>query len=100
MTEFDSIITLPDSRLRNAGIASASIPCRVRTQSDFSAPGSYVQMRVQPRAGGGSRVEMDWNRTGANLRGRVMVAFVKLFGRAFFPGYLRKTFDQLSAAPA
>ena len=65
--------------------------------SDFCVPGSYVEVRVAPRAGGGSRIDLEWNRTGANPRGRMIVAFMKLFGPSILRSYMRKTLDGLAA---
>lgn len=47
-------------------------------ESNFSAPGSYVEAKVTPRDGG-SNVHITWDREGSNAIGRF---FVKLIVRA------------------
>jgi len=73
-----------------------SLPGRVRwtvQESNYCAPGSYVEVTFRDAANGGSQVQVEWNRTGVGLRGRVMIALVvltrgaiirrKVFQRAF-----------------
>ena len=73
-----------------------SVARRVRwtvQESNYSEPGSYVQAIVYEAAVGGSRVEIEWNRTGIGLKGKVLIALVvltraanirrKVFERAF-----------------
>jgi hypothetical protein len=46
-------------------------------ESNFCAPGSYVQATVRPREGGGSRIHIEWNRTPTSLQGRVATVLIK-----------------------
>ena len=46
--------------------------------SNFSAPGSYVQATFHDRPGGGARITIEWNRTGSNFKGRLMVGLIRL----------------------
>jgi hypothetical protein len=63
-------------------------------ESNFSAPGSYVQAELHERGDGGTRVRLEWNRTGLNLRGKLAVALIRLLRarpvRASFEAGLRK----------
>ncbi len=49
-------------------------------ESNFSAPGSSVSAQVRPGPGGGSRIHVTWNRTGVDLKSRIMLWMVKLSG--------------------
>ena len=46
--------------------------------SNYCQPGSYVEVRVHPAAGGGSVVRVDWNRRGVGVKGRMLVALTTL----------------------
>ena len=47
-------------------------------ESNFSAPGSYVAATITAKPGGGSHVHLEWNRTGSNFVGRVMIRMIAL----------------------
>jgi hypothetical protein len=47
-------------------------------ESNFCAPGSYAQATLHPREGGGTRLRIAWDRTGTGVRGRLLVALVRL----------------------
>ena len=49
-------------------------------ESNFCTPGSHVLMDIRPRPDGGSTVRITWDRTAANLRGRLNLAVVRLGG--------------------
>jgi hypothetical protein len=70
-------------------------------ESNFSAVGSYVEARIEPRAGGGSRIRLDWNRTGSNWRGRLMTGLIRLLRarpvKASFDMGLRKLETEAAA---
>jgi hypothetical protein len=40
-------------------------------ESNFCAPGSHVSARLTPRADGGTRIAVHWERTGTSLVGRL-----------------------------
>jgi hypothetical protein len=49
-------------------------PNRIRwtvIESNFSAPGSYVEATLQPLEDGGTRIHIEWNRTPTSFVGRV-----------------------------
>jgi hypothetical protein len=47
-------------------------------ESNFCSPGSRVIATLHPREGGGTRVHIDWERTGTTLRGRFAVRMIAL----------------------
>jgi len=46
-------------------------------ESNFCAPGSYVSATLHPREGGGTRVELRWDRTGTSRMGKFMGKLVR-----------------------
>lgn len=64
-------------------------------ESDFCNPGSYVEVRVRPNQGGGSHVDLEWNRTPSNAKGRIAVAMMKVAGRAILRSYMTKSLNRL-----
>lgn len=48
------------------------------TESNFCTPGSYAAVTTRPRDGGGTRVGIEWDRTGTTLKGKVIVKMVRL----------------------
>lgn len=47
-------------------------------ESNFCTPGSHVSMDITPNGAGGSRVAVAWDRTAANLLGRINLAVIVL----------------------
>jgi hypothetical protein len=47
-------------------------------ESNFCTPGSYVAATLHPREGGGTRVHVEWDRTGTTRAGRFAVRMVTL----------------------
>lgn len=47
-------------------------------ESNFCAPGSYVAATLHPRDGGGTRVHVEWERTGTTIPGRLIVRLIAL----------------------
>jgi polyketide cyclase/dehydrase/lipid transport protein len=45
-------------------------------ESNLFAPGSYVSATLAPRADGGTRIRIHWERTGSTLRGRIICRMV------------------------
>jgi polyketide cyclase/dehydrase/lipid transport protein len=45
-------------------------------ESNFSSVGSSVVATLHPLDGGGTRVHIDWNRTGSTLMGRVVIRMI------------------------
>jgi hypothetical protein len=51
-----------------------SDPSRIRwtvEESNFSAPGSYVEATLSPRGDSGTRIHIEWNRTPTSFPGRL-----------------------------
>jgi hypothetical protein len=58
-----------------------SVPGKVRWtvhESNYFAPGSYVELTVQEGATGGSEIQVEWSRTGIGMRGKAITALVVL----------------------
>jgi len=64
-------------------------------ESNFCNPGSYVEARVKPKDEGSS-VEIEWNRTGSTVSGRIMVVFMKLMGPSILRSYMKKSLNALA----
>ncbi len=60
-------------------------------ESNFCKPGSYVEVRVGPGQGGGSHVDLEWNRTPSNARGRIAITVMKVAGPAILKSYMAKS---------
>ncbi|MEX2439609.1 MAG: hypothetical protein WD739_06985 [Actinomycetota bacterium] len=76
-----------------------SVPGTVRwtvEESNFCEPGSYMAATVRP-AGvggepGGSRVHIEWERTGTGVRGKILVRMIKLSNGKPLARSLQKAF--------
>ncbi len=78
-----------------------STPDTVRwtvTESNFCAPGSYVAATVAPREDGGTRVHVEWERTGTTLRGRLVIRMIKLSKGKPLAVSMRQAFEKLEQA--
>ena len=63
--------------------------------SNYCHPGSYVEVGVRPEADGGTRLQVDWNRRGVGIKGKMMIAFVVLTRGAIIRGKVfKRAFDQ------
>lgn len=47
-------------------------------ESNFCKPGSFVETRLEPADGGGTRVHLTWSREGTSLSGRIAAVLVPL----------------------
>ena len=47
-------------------------------KSNFCTPGSYAQAAIHARENGGTRIHIEWDRTGTGLRGKLLVAMIRL----------------------
>jgi hypothetical protein len=66
-------------------------------ESNFCAPGSYISMDIAALENGGSRVAVTWDRTAANLKGRVALGVVKIGGDRLLRWATRKSLADLAA---
>jgi len=64
--------------------------------SNFCAPGSGVDVTVEPRPGG-SRVTVDWQRRSASLAGLAIVLAFRLLGARLLTSMHKPVFDRLAA---
>ncbi|NNC75752.1 MAG: hypothetical protein HKN93_09615 [Acidimicrobiia bacterium] len=67
-------------------------------ESNFCTPGSHISMDISPNDEGGSRVAITWDRTAANLRGRVNLAIVRLGGNRLLGWATRKSLSDVAKA--
>lgn len=69
------------------------------TESNFSTPGSYVAATLHPREGGGTRVHIEWERTGTTLLGRFLIRMIALARGKPIGSSIEKTLRRLEAGP-
>jgi hypothetical protein len=67
-------------------------------ESNFCVPGSHVSMDIQPGPDGGSRLTVVWDRTAANLRGRINLFFIGMGGNRLLRWATRKSLDDVAKA--
>ncbi len=68
-------------------------------ESNFCRPGSHVSARASPKAGGGSRVQIVWDRTGSNLKGKFIVFMMRLMkGKPIMSSY-KNALDKMAERP-
>ena len=67
-------------------------------ESNFCTPGSGLVTTVEPRADGGSRVHVVWERTGSNLKGRVLCRMMKLTNGKLLSAGMKKAFGRLESS--
>jgi hypothetical protein len=66
-------------------------------ESNFSAPGSFVQADITPRDGGGSKVHLTWSREGTSLMGKLVLGLIALLRARPIGDSFRKTFARAEA---
>ena len=69
-------------------------------ESNFSAPGSRVIARLEPRPGGGTRIHLDWQREGTTPAGKLAVSLIALTNGAPIRASIRKGLARLEANTA
>jgi Polyketide cyclase / dehydrase and lipid transport len=67
-------------------------------ESNFCAPGSYVQATITPRPDGGSRVHIEWNRTPTSFAGRVATFLIRATKGKPVAASFKKAMDKLERA--
>lgn len=65
-------------------------------ESNFCTPGSGVEMTVSPGADGGSHVNVVWNRVGTTVKGKLIVAFLKLTRGSLIRSSAKQALDRLA----
>lgn len=69
-------------------------------ESNFCTPGSHVSMDIVTNGHGGSRVGVTWDRTAANLRGRISLSVVSIGGNRLLRWATRKSLNDVARAYA
>jgi hypothetical protein len=64
-------------------------------ESNFSAPGGRVIVSLSPREGGGTRMHIDWERTGTTLAGRALIRLLALTKGRPIASSVRKALQRL-----
>ena len=67
-------------------------------ESNFCTPGSHVSMDIARNGTGGSRVTVTWDRTAANLRGRINLAVIAVGGNRLLRWATRKSLSDVAKA--
>ena len=67
-------------------------------ESNFCTAGSYVAATLHPREGGGTRVQISWDRVGTTPKGRFAIRMIALTKGRPIVASVRKAFDQLERA--
>ena len=65
-------------------------------ESNFCTPGSSMSMDITPLDNGGSRVSVTWDRTAANLKGRVALSVVAIGGDRLLRWATRKSLADIA----
>jgi hypothetical protein len=69
-------------------------------ESNFCTPGSFVSVRAEAAPGGGSKIHLTWERFPSNMRGRIAVAMMQMFGPKILRSYCTKVLDGLAGKTA
>ena len=69
-------------------------------ESNFCTPGSHISMDITPNGAGGSCVAVTWDRTAANLRGRINLAVIALGGNRLLRWATGKSLSDVAKAYA
>lgn len=65
-------------------------------ESNFSAPGSSVRVMVAPGVGGGSHVEVDWDRSPRGVKGYMIVGAMGVIGKRRLKSGYKQVFDRVA----
>jgi hypothetical protein len=79
-----------------------SVPDVIRwtvQDSNFCTPGSYVAATLRARQDGGTRVHIEWERTGTSRAGRLAVHIITLTKGRPIAASMKKGFDKLEREP-
>jgi hypothetical protein len=61
-------------------------------ESNFCKPGSYVEVQIEPRAGGGSKLHVVWERTPTTFSAGLMLSVIALTRGALVKASINKAF--------
>jgi hypothetical protein len=68
-------------------------------ESNFCAAGSYVSAAIAPRADGGSRIHLVWNRTPTSMFGRLATVLIRITRGKPIAASFRKALANLERPP-
>lgn len=63
-------------------------------ESNFCTPGSFVEVQIEPKAGGGSKLHVVWERTPATYSARLMLSVIALTRGAPVKSSINKAFKK------
>jgi hypothetical protein len=69
-------------------------------ESNFCTPGSFVSATLHPREGGGTRVDIHWERTGTTLVGKLIGRMIVLSKGKPVAASFEKAMRKLEARPS
>jgi hypothetical protein len=67
-------------------------------ESNFSAPGSFLEAHLKPTDGGGTAVHIIWSRTATSFMGRIALGLIKVTGGAPVKASMRAAFKKAEAS--
>ena len=67
-------------------------------ESNFCTPGSHISMDIVANGSGGSRIAVTWDRTAANLLGRINLAVISIGGTRLLGWATRKSLSDVAKA--
>ena len=67
-------------------------------ESNFCKPGGYVETRIQPGEGGGSRLHVTWERHASNTKGRILLPIILATRGAPIWSSIKKNLDRYAEA--
>jgi hypothetical protein len=65
-------------------------------ESNFCTPGSFVSARAEAAPDGGSKIHLTWERFPSNMKGRILIFMMKIFGPKILRTYNTKVLDGLA----
>jgi len=69
-------------------------------ESNFSTVGSYVAATLEPRGDGGTRVHIEWSRSGTTLLGKFLVRLIVMSKGKPIVSSVQQAFKKMEAEPA
>jgi hypothetical protein len=67
-------------------------------ESNFCEPGSFVEATLRPREDGGTRIHVEWDRTGTTRSGKLAIGLIARSGGRPVARSLRKGLERLERA--
>lgn len=70
------------------------------TESNFCAAGSYVAATISAGTDGGTRLHVEWDRTGTSFKGKVIIGLIRLTKGKPIASSVTKAFRRMEQAEA